>query len=215
MQLHDRHDAVLIGVMHDVARIDQAEPGSSRQRRLDDSVAELGLGIVDRRLIALDLGGQLIDHRLLRVDLLLGGVILLGQAERTVEIEPGVLQVGLVLRLLGERLIERRLIGPRIDFHEGIALIHHSALLEGDLDDLAVDAAAHGDGAERLHCPEPIQVDGEIGLLHPRHGDRDRRRAASFARARSCIDDCICHFGPDEIVPASVGADENRGERDE
>ena len=215
LQLHDRHDAVLIGVVHDVARIDQAEPGSSRQRRLDDRVAELGLGIVDRRLIALDLGGQLIDHRLLRVDLLLGGVILLGQAERAVEVEPRVLQVGLVLRLLGQRLVERRLIGPRIDFDEGIALLHHPALLEQDLDDLAVDAAAHGNGAERLHRPETVQIDGEVRLLHRRDGDRDRRRGASLAAGRLEIDRCIRRPGRHEIVPAAVAADENRGEREQ
>ena len=111
-------------------------------------------------------------------------IVLLGQADVTVEIELGVLQVGLVLRLLGERLIESRLIGPRIDLHESIALLHHPALLEGDLDDLAVDAAAHGDGVVGLHRPEPVQIDGEIGLLHPRDGDRDRRRDAAFAAAR-------------------------------
>ena len=160
------------------------KPGSSRQRRLDGRVAELRLGVVDRGLIALDLRGQLIDHRLLRVELLLGGEILLGQADRTLEIELGVLQIGLVLRLLGQRLVERRLIGPRIDLHQEIALLHHLALLEGDLDDLAVDAAADGDGVEWLHRPEPIQVDGEIGLLHCRDRDRDRRRGASLAACR-------------------------------
>ena len=59
-----------------------------------------------------------------------------GRRSRCEGLELGVLQVGLVLRLLGESLIERRLIGPRIDFDQGIALLHHPALLEGDFDDL-------------------------------------------------------------------------------
>ena len=45
----------------------------------DRRVADLGLGVVDRRLIAFDLRRQLIDRRLLRVELLAGGEILLGE----------------------------------------------------------------------------------------------------------------------------------------
>ena len=80
----------------------------------------------------------------------------------------GVDQVGLVLRLLGERLIEGRLKGPRIDLHEEIALLDHLALLEADLDDLTVNAAADGHGVKRLHRPETVQID---------------RKSVSFARA--------------------------------
>jgi hypothetical protein len=81
----------------------------------------------------------------------------------------------LVLRLLRDRLIERGLIGARIDLHENVALLDHLALLEGDLDDLAIDAAADENGLVGLHGAEPAQIDGEIGLFRLRDGDGDGR----------------------------------------
>ena len=93
-------------------------PGSTRRKRArPDKVAELRLRIFDRGLIATDLCGQLIDHRLLRVDLLLGCEVLVSQALVTIEIELGIFQISFVLCLLGLRLGERGLIRPRVNLH--------------------------------------------------------------------------------------------------
>jgi hypothetical protein len=81
--------------MHDVARIDQPEARAPRTRRLDGGVAELRLGVPDRRLVALDLRGELIDACLLGVDLLARRVVLGGEAGIALEIELGVLEIGL------------------------------------------------------------------------------------------------------------------------
>ena len=91
LQLDDRHDAVLVGGVDDVARIDEAEAGLARQRRLDGGVAQLRLGVVDRGLVALDLRRELIDRRLLGVELLVRGEVLLGQILVALQVELRVL----------------------------------------------------------------------------------------------------------------------------
>ena len=79
------------------------------------------------------------------------------------------------MRLLRNRLIERRLIRARIDLNENIAFLDHLALFEGDLDDLAIDSAAHKNGLVRLDDAEPVQIDWEIGFFRLRDGDGDGR----------------------------------------
>ena len=86
------------------------------------------------------------------------------------QVEIGVGEIGLVLRLLGLGLIERRLERPRIDLDQRVAFLDELAFLEGDLVDLAVDAGAHHHGVEALHGAEAGQIDRKIGLL-------DRRRS--------------------------------------
>ena len=80
------------------------------------------------------------------------------------------------MRLLRDRLIERRLIRARIDLDENVAFLDHLALFEVDLGDLAIDAAAHDNGLVRLHDAEPVQIDWEIGFFRLRDGDWDGRR---------------------------------------
>jgi hypothetical protein len=65
-------------------------------------------------------------------------------------------QIRFVLRLFRERLVESRLIRPRIDLDENVAFLDHLALLERDLGDLAVDPAVHRDGVVWLHGAEPV-----------------------------------------------------------
>ena len=117
------------------------------------------------------------------------------------------MRAGLVLRLLGDRLIERRLIGPRIDLHENVALLDHLALLEGDLDDLAIDAAADENGLVRLHGAEPVQIDREVGLFRLCDGDGD-------GRGRLYAIDCARTRRPGiaavKVAPAEVGAERDR-----
>jgi hypothetical protein len=47
------------------------------------------------------------------------------------------------LRLLCNRLIERRLIRAWVDLNKNIAFLDHLALLDVDLDDLAIYATTH------------------------------------------------------------------------
>ena len=169
LDLRDRHDAGLRRGIDDVADIDLAQADDARDRRLDLGVVELGLGVENGRIVGGDLRGQLRHRGTLGVGLLPGREFAeLGVA---LQIEIGVGEVGLVLRLLGLGLIERRLVGARIDFGEQVALIDQLAFLERDLVDLAVDAGPHLHGIEALNGAEPGQVDRKIGLLDRRDGD--------------------------------------------
>ena len=165
LQLDDRHYPRGVARVDDVAGIDQTEAGLPHQGRADRRVVfQLGLGVVDRGLIPLDLRGELIDHRLLRVELLARRGVLFLEESIALQVVLRVLQRRFVLGLLPERLIEGRLVGPRIDLGENITHLHHLALFEINLGDLAVDPAAHRDRVVRLDDAEAAEIDGEIGL---------------------------------------------------
>ena len=141
LDLGDRHDAGLGRGIDDVADVDLAQAGDARDRRLDLGVVELGLGVEDGGIVGRDLRGQLRNGGALGVGLLPGREFAeLGVA---LQIQIGVGQIGLILRLLGLGLIERRLVRPGIDLDQQVALVDELAFLEGDLVDLAVDAGPH------------------------------------------------------------------------
>ena len=96
-----------------IALVDQADAGAAGDRRDDRGVAEDGARVVDRGLVELDLRLELRDQRLLGVDLLLVDGVGRRQARVALEIEPGIGELRLVLRLLGDRLIVLRLVGRR------------------------------------------------------------------------------------------------------
>src|SRR5579885_2436318 len=51
---------------------------------------------------------------------------------------------------------------PRVDLGQEIALVDVLPLRERHLHQLAVDAAAHGDGVERRDAAEAAEVDGKV-----------------------------------------------------
>ena len=53
--------------------------------------------------------------------------------------------------------VELHLERPRIDLGEQVALVDELAFLEGHVHQLAVDAAAHRDGVERVTVPRPVR----------------------------------------------------------
>ena len=194
--------------MHDVAGVDEAKACLPREGRSDCRIAHLRLGIVDRRLIAFDLRDELIDRRLLGVELLPRDGILLREPGVAHKVELRVLEARLVLRLLRNRLIERRLIGAWIDLHENIAVLDHLALFEVDLDDLAIDSASHKNGLVRFDDAEPVQIDWEIGFFRLRDGDGDGRRPLkAIGLARTCHPG----FVAEKMTPAEVAAECDRG----
>ncbi len=169
LDLGDRHHAGLGRSVDDVADIDLAQAGDTRDRRPDGGIVELGLRVGDRGIVGGDLRGQLLHGRALGVGLLLGREFAeLGVA---LQIQIGVGQIGLVLRLLGLGLIERGLVRPWIDLDQQITLFHQLAFGEGDLVDLAVDPGPHLHGVEALNGSKSGQIDREVGLLHRRDGD--------------------------------------------
>ena len=149
-------------------------------------VVELDLRCVDGRRVGRNGRNQLIDERVLGVELLLGGEILFGECRIARQVEFSVGEIGFVLRLLRGRLIEGSLKRTRVDPGQKVARLHHLAFVEGDLVDLAVDPRADQDGIEGLDLSKPFKDQREIRSLDRSHGDRYRRRAGlDLARRRS------------------------------
>ena len=88
-------------------------PATPGDRRLDLGVVELGLRVGDRGFVGGDLRGQLRNGGALGVGLLPGREFAeLGVA---LQVQIGIGEIGLVLRLLGLGLVERGLERPGID----------------------------------------------------------------------------------------------------
>ena len=200
--------AVWLEAVDDVADIDLAQAGDTRDRRLDGGIVELGLRVGDRGIVGGDLRGQLLHGGALGVGLLLGREFAeLGVA---LQVQVGIGEVGLVLRLLGLGLVEGGLVRPRIDLDQKITLLYQLAFLEGDLVDLAVDAGPHLHGIEALNGTKPGQIDREVGLLDRRNGDangiarRFLRGSRSFGR----------FLGLMVALPAEIACGRDGGDHD-
>ena len=79
LQLRDRDDAGLLPGVDEIALIDEAEAGAARDRGLDGRIVELRPRGVDRCGVGGDRGGELQHQGVLRIELLLGGEVLLGE----------------------------------------------------------------------------------------------------------------------------------------
>ena len=149
--------------MDDVARVDQAKPRAAVERRTHDRVVEDRLGVVDRGLVLLDLGGVLGHLRLLGVGLLVRAVLGFGELLITGEIDLGIGEQRLVLGLLGECLIVLGLIGRGVDAGDDVAAPDLLAVLEREFDDPAVHLRPHRDRVGGLHGAEHVGRHGHVG----------------------------------------------------
>ena len=109
----------------------QADPAGNRRR--DVAVGQVQLGVVHDALVLLHHPLVLRDERPLRVDLLLRDGVLRRKRDVAVEVDLRLLELGLRLEELALGLLQRRLVGARIDDGEHVALVHHLALGELDL----------------------------------------------------------------------------------
>ena len=108
--------------MNDVANIEQTNSSDPVERRHQLGVAQLGLGVLNRRLIGFDRGFELRDLGLLRGYLLLWGKALLLQRNIPTEVELRIFEMGLVADEIRLRLVELRLISARIELGQQVAL---------------------------------------------------------------------------------------------
>ena len=201
LQLRDRDDAGLLPGVDEIALVDEAEAGAARDRGADGRIVELRPRGVDRRGVGGDRGGELQHQRVLRVELLLGGEVLLGERGVAGEVELGVGEVGLVLRFLGDGLVERGLERPRVDLGQKIALLDHLAFVEGDLHDLAVDARPDQDGVVGLDLADALEDDRKIRALDRRHSDDNRRGAGRLRLLALPLRRCgLSGRSPDPVV---------------
>ena len=68
-------------------------------------------------------------------------------------------------------LLERDLIGPRVDLREKIALVHPLALLETHLHQQPVDLGVDGDGGQRRDRPQGAQGQSDVAAADARRPD--------------------------------------------
>ena len=169
-ELRDDHHAARVGGVDDVALIHLPHADPAGQRRGDPGIIELGAGVLDGRLVALDRGDHLVDQISLRVVGLLVQHPFLDQVVVPREHQARVVELRLVLRLLGDRLVELCLVGPGIDLGEHVAGLDILALREKNLVNRAVHARPYRHRVEGLHRAKTIQVDRDISLgHHPGH----------------------------------------------
>ena len=154
--------------MQDVARVDQAYAGAPGNRRAQRGVVQLGAGVGNDRLVGRDLRFQLRHQRALRGHGLLAGQFLRRQLGIALQVQPGVGQLGLVLALGRHRLVQRGLVGARIDLRQHVAGLDVLAFGKAQLDQLAIDARADGGGVEGLHRAQATEVNRQLAALDHR-----------------------------------------------
>jgi len=78
-----------------------------------------------------------------------------------------------VLRLLGDGLVVRGLMGHGVDLGEDESLLHILPFDECNLDQLAVHLRTHGHGVERLRGADTVEIDRDIGGFCKRRKHRN------------------------------------------
>jgi hypothetical protein len=165
--------------MHDVAGIHEAETDAAADRRSDSRIGELELGVVNLALIRLNGAINLANQCALSVELLLGDDALFEEKLVPLKIDLRVFALGLVFSELPHRLLELDLEGTRIDLREKIPLVNELAFLEGNADQLAVNAAADSNGVKGSDSAEAIEVNGQVAALCRGNHDRDNKSACA------------------------------------
>ena len=130
LDLRDHDEAVGIARRDVVALVDQTQPDAAVERRDDSGVGEVDLGRLHHGAIGFDRALVLRHQRGLGVELLTRHGVLRGKALVARKIDLRAFQQRFVARELTALLRQRRLIGPRIDLGEQIALLDLVAFLE-------------------------------------------------------------------------------------
>ena len=92
--------------MNNVALIHESHTGSSVERGNNGRIIQLHFGAVTCRLVGFDLRRQLIDHRPLRIVHLLRNDLGSDLFRIALQVEPGIGQLGFVLRYFRHRLFK-------------------------------------------------------------------------------------------------------------
>ena len=165
VELGDDHESPGVRGVDDVPLVHLAHPHPPGDGRGDVRVVELRPGIFDGGLIGLHGGHHLIRQEPLGVVTLLIEDPLVDQVLVTLEDESRVGELGVVLRLFRDGLVQRGLERARVDLREQLPFLHVLALGERHLVELSVDAGLHRHGVVSLHGSQPVQVNRDIFLL--------------------------------------------------
>ena len=181
--MRDHHDAGGVARAHDVTLIHLAKPKLPRYRRGHARVGELQSRAIHLSLVDLDRAFELAHQRLLAAHLLFGNRVLLEQHAVTLEINARIGKQGLITLHLPFGLQQLRLKRARIDFGEQVAFLHHLPFLEQHAHQLSIDAAAHGDGAQRRYRTQAIEIHMHAAAARKRDGHRCYGASAALAFA--------------------------------
>src|SRR5262249_37064802 len=121
LNLSDDHQAVVVGGMNDVARINQTQTNSARDGRSDARIGQLQLGVIYLPLIGLDGAIELADRRALSVELLFWNYAFLIEQFVALQVDFGILALRLILGELSLGLLQLNLKRTWVDFPEKIA----------------------------------------------------------------------------------------------
>ena len=170
--------------LHVIARIDQAQADPAGDRRDDVAIDDVELLLIDLRLIELHRALVLLHDVDLILVLLPGDRILLGQFLIAREVDLRLRQHALVARQLALVLGLQKLVGPRVDLRQEVALLDRLSFGEGDFRELTVDLGLHGDRRDRRDGAERVDDDADIAGADRGRADRLRRPALRGAPAR-------------------------------
>ena len=173
--------AALIGGAHDIARIHEAQPDGARNRSGDFGVGQLKPRVIDVRFVSLNVAFKLGNGGALRIQLLLRNGVLREELGVALQVELRVGKGGSVASESALGLLQLYFEGSRIDFRQKLALFYRFAFFERDAHQLTIDAAADGNGVERRHIAEAIEVNRNICLVGFSHGDRRGTKSPSAA----------------------------------
>ncbi len=167
--------------VQNIADVDEADAGAPVDRRAYRRIVQRRFGVVDRRFVGAHQRFELGDGRLLSGVLLLRGVGADEESFVAREIDASVGEIGLVLRLLGHRLIILRLIERRIDFGQYVAFADVLSLREGEAHQPPVHLRADRHRVERLHGADGVNGHRHVVETRLRGGDGDGSLAAPAA----------------------------------
>ncbi len=186
----DSDDAIRIGSIDHIAFVNLAQAKPARQGRDDTGMAKFELGAIDRSLIALARSQKLLHQGGLCVNLLLRDGVLLVQQLIALQIALCVLELGRVLRLLTQGLIQLHLIAAWVNLRQQVALCNLLPILEGNFLQFAIDLAAHGHGIEcgdRAYGLECVLDGRNLGGCHThRYGHAGHGAAAKGVGPAGC-----------------------------
>jgi hypothetical protein len=182
LDLRDIDQAIHVGRMNDVADIDLPDPGDAVDRRGEISIAEIDLGALDDRLIGFHHGHKLRHDRFLRIGKLQRNRFFFGEVGIAVEIDARIFKMRLVAVAIGDRLIELRLVGSRVDLAEQVALLDRLPLDEINLDQLAGNLAAHDHIVVGNDGADAAQIDRHVMAHHGSRDDAHRHRRRRCGR---------------------------------
>ncbi len=175
-QLVDADDAVGVGGGDDVARIDDAHPDAAVDRRGDAAMQQVHPRAVQLALVDQHQPLVLLHQGRLGVDLLLGDGVLGRQTPVSLQVQPRLVQQGLIAlqRALGLHL--QGLVLRRIDLGEQLALADEGALADRHVQQTAVDLALDQDPAPGLGRAEFGDRDRQVLESRPGGRHRNHRR---------------------------------------